>query len=111
APLPRASRGVEDAEDLHHAGARVLDAVHRVGRKVEARAGTERRLAALDVRDALALEDVADLVVRMAVVRRARRLDDPDELCHVLREEDAEGPVLVGALLVALVEPDRDGLA
>ena len=92
-------------------GPGVLDAVDAPGRQVEARARLERHLVAADVRDALALDDVADLVVGMAVVGRAAGLDDADELRQLALVQDAERPLRVGALLLPVGEARDDPLA
>src|SRR5438105_8279215 len=74
---------MEDAENAHRSRPRVLDAVDLAGRQVKAGARSERYFVAIDVRDALARDDVADLVVGMAVERRLARLDDAEELRYV----------------------------
>ena len=63
----RAAGWVEDSEDAHRPAARVLDRVRLPWGEVEARARANRRLDTFDVRDSLAFDDVADLVVRMTV--------------------------------------------
>src|SRR5262249_27975377 len=100
-----------DAHDPHHARPRVLDAVDAAGREVEARAGLQRHLFAGDVRDAVPLDDVSDLVVRVAVVGRAARFDDPDELGQLTLVEDTERPPGVRALLGAVGDPGDDALS
>src|SRR5438105_602793 len=81
------------------------------GRPGDAGARADRRPEAGDVGDPPALEDVADLVVGMAVIGRAARLHDPDELRDVFRHQHPERPLLVGALLLAVGEADGHGIA
>src|SRR5215210_1429149 len=104
---------VEDAEDAHHAGPGVLDAVHLLRRQMEAGADRERDRRVPDVREPLALDDVADLVVAVAVVRRAAGLDDADELRRVhtpcvLVDEVPEGALRIRTQLGAIGEADDD---
>jgi hypothetical protein len=104
---------MEDAEDAHGHGAAVLDAVLLSRREVEARAGPERDRLAVDVREPLSLDDVADLVVGMAVEGRFARLDDAHELGHVeapgvLVDEVLERPLAGGGELGLVGEADRD---
>src|SRR6266567_3492718 len=104
---------VENPHDAHHAGAAVLDAVDELRREMEARARPERDVLVADVRDALPLDDVADLVVGVAVVRCPARLDDADELrrlgaAGVLVDEVAERPLGVGPMLLLVAEADDD---
>src|SRR5437588_8876437 len=99
APVCRASRGMQHAENPHLSWARVLDAVDLPGREVEAGSRSKRRFTAVDVGDSLPRDDVADLVVRMAVKRSLARLDDAEELRDVVAsrlfvDEVAELPFL-----------------
>src|SRR4029453_12495258 len=102
---------MKDPEDAHHAWSRVLDAMNLLRRKVEAGPGPERDRVAVDVRESLALDDVADLVVGVAVIGRAAGLDDADELrrihaARVLVDEIAEGALGVGTQLRPVGEAD-----
>src|SRR2546423_9211628 len=79
---------------------------------MEAGAGPEGHGDAPDVGHALALDDVAELLVRMAVERRLARLDDADELgdveaAGVLVDQVAERPLDGGGVLRLVVEADR----
>ena len=65
--------------------ARVLEAVHVQRRQVDAGAGLDRARLAGHVQEALARDDVDDLVVGVAVVGRAADRD----LAHELREARA----------------------
>src|SRR5918999_4447224 len=76
-------RRVEDAQDPHHGATAVLDAVDLIRWKMEARARPDRCRPAAHVGDSLPLDDVADLVVGMAVHRGFARLNDPHELRHL----------------------------
>src|SRR5918995_3560014 len=95
---------MEDPHDPHHARPRVLDAVNLLGRQVKARAGAERKRLAVDVRETLAGDDVAQLVVGVTVVGSTAWLDDPDELgrvhaAGVLVDEVAERALCVRSQL------------
>src|SRR2546425_10460715 len=103
---------MEDPQDVHRAIPGVLDAVHFVGRQVEARARSQREGAAADMRDPLSRDDVADLVIGVAVERRLARLDDSHELRHleaagVLVDEIPEAPLDRSLELWLIVEADR----
>src|SRR6266511_3836887 len=74
---------MKDAEDLHVSAAGVLDAMPHVRREMQAGSRRERKVLAGDVVDALALEDVDDLVVGVTVLRRSSRWNDADELRDV----------------------------
>ena len=54
---------MEDPKDAHDARTAVLDAVDLLRREMKARTRADRRRFPPDVGDALALDDVADLVV------------------------------------------------
>ena len=93
-------------------GSAVLDAVHLVRRKVEARSCLERDGAPADVRGSLARDDVSHLVVAVAVEGRLARLDDAHELRHVeaagvLVHEVPEGPLARGVELGLVGEANR----
>src|SRR5919201_2321074 len=98
----RVSGRMEDAEHAQRRLAHVLQRVLPERREMDARAtGDRRRLDAVAVQDALALEDVHDLVVRMTVHAGTAGRDDADELRHVeaadvLVHEVAELPVRAG---------------
>src|SRR5581483_2823250 len=116
ASLLRAARGEEHAQDAHRPGSGVFDAVHLLRGEVEAGAGADRRRVAAHVGEAGSLDDVADLVVGVAVVRSPARPDDSEELGHVeaadvLVYEVAKAPVRVRYELLALVETHRDAAA
>ena len=73
--------------------------------------GAERDLRAVHVRETAALDDVADLVVGVAVIGCAAGLDEADELrrvetAGVLVDEVAERPLVVRAQLGLLVETE-----
>src|SRR4051812_16545454 len=96
-PRRRAVRGVENPEDPHFSWARVLDAMDLTRREMETGTRPKRKLVAVDIGDSMAFKDIADLVVRVAVERSLRRIDDPDELCDlhapgVLVDQVAEAP-------------------
>ena len=74
---------MEHPQDPQRGRARVLDAMHLVGRKVEAGTDPQRERPATDVSDSFSSNDVADLVIGVAVERRLARLDDSHELRHV----------------------------
>jgi len=78
---------VEDAEDAHRRGAGVLQAVLVQRRQVDARTGREGRVPIAQVEDALAVDDVDDLVVGVAVQRRAAGRNQADELGDVQAAE------------------------
>src|ERR671931_2192330 len=100
---------MEDAEDSHRARADILDAVHLTGCEMEAGPDAKRDLLAVDVRDACAFDDVTDLVVRVAVERRLRRLHDAEELCHASRlDEIAEAAFRRSFFLRLVSEADDD---
>src|SRR5687768_13225877 len=95
---------MKDAEDAHDSGSGVLDAVNLLGWQVKTRSRPEGNRLALDVRKSLAGDDVAHLVVGVAVIGRAARLDDADELrrvhaAGVLVDEIAEGALGIGTQL------------
>jgi len=86
---------MEDAEDAHRRRPGVLQAVLLERGQVDARAGADRRVLARQVEYSLALDDVDDLVVVVAVQRRAARRDRADELgdveaAEILVDEEAE---------------------
>src|SRR5258706_12907583 len=92
---------MENAEHAHLGRPGVLQAVRQAGRQVQAGPRRERMLGATDVRRPGAAEYQPDLVVRVAMFRRAPRRD----LTHELRsdraaaaraEQDAELPVAGG---------------
>src|SRR5689334_20213092 len=104
---------MEHPEDLRRGLAAVLDAVHLVGRQMEARARSELKRVPADMGESFALDDVADLVVGVAVERGLARLDDPHELCDVeaarfLVHEIEEGALAGGLELWLIPEADRD---
>src|SRR4051794_27664750 len=103
---------MEDAQDVHRARSRVLDAVHLVGRQMEARSRLERERATTDVGNSLSRDDAADLVVGVAVKGRLARLNDSQKLRHVeaagvLVDEISEAPLDGGLELRLVVEADR----
>src|SRR5215210_8848368 len=80
---------------------------------MEAGAGRERNRRIPDVCEPLALDDVADLVVAVAVVRRTAGLDDADELRRVhapclLVDEVPEGALRIRTQLGPVGEADDD---
>src|SRR5439155_7041470 len=104
---------VENPHDAHYAGAAVLDAVDQLRREMEARARPERDVLVADMRDAFPLDDVADLVVGVAVVGCPARLDDADELRRLgaagLRvDEGAQRTIGVRPVLRLVAEADDD---
>src|SRR5258708_39361242 len=88
---------MEDAEHAHLGRSGVLQAVRQSGRQVQAGARAKGMLGAADVRCAVTLEYQPDLVVRMAVFRRAPRRGLAYELggnraTAVWAEQDPEPP-------------------
>src|SRR6266540_706884 len=109
----RVARRMEHSQNAHVRVAGVLEAMEHERRQVDARPGTHLEMLVADVVDAFPLENVNDLVVRVAVLGRAARRDRADELCHVeaadvLVDEVAELPVRRRGERLALVEANGD---
>src|SRR4051812_36267990 len=107
---------VEDAEHAHLVSPGVLEAVLDEWREVHARPAGDRRLLPVEVQDALPLDHVDDLVVRVAVHRRAPRRDQADELRPVPAaaapaDQERKPAVLPCGELVLLPEAARPPLA
>src|ERR1700675_1593968 len=102
---------MEDPQDVHRAIPGVLDAVHLVGWQMEAGTRAQRKRAAADMGDPRSGDDVADLVIGVALEGRLARLDDSHELRHVeaarvLVDEISEAPLDRSLELWLLVEAD-----
>src|SRR3954453_13169603 len=104
---------MEHPENPQRPGTRVLDAVDLVRRQMEAGTGAQRKRVAGDMGDSLSRDDVANLVVGVAVERCLARLDDAHELgdvgaARVLVDEISKAP-LDGRFELGLIpEPNRD---